>query len=59
VEKQPVKDEGSPEREEKKRLFCHEDGKTYFARSTERLIFFVLTLVMILVAVLAKLGVLG
>jgi hypothetical protein len=51
--------EVDPENDEKKELFYHENGKTYFTRKTERLIFFALTLVMILVAVLAKLGILG
>lgn len=50
---------GDPEKEGKKRLFHHEDGKTYFSRSTERLIFFVLTLVVVLITILARLGVLG
>lgn len=49
----------APAGNEKKGLFYHENGKTYFTRKTERLIFFVLTLVMILAAALAKLGILG
>jgi len=51
--------EVDPENDEKKGLFYHEKGKTYFTRKTERLIFFVLTLVVILVTILAKLGILG
>ncbi|MBN2034086.1 MAG: hypothetical protein JW836_12480 [Deltaproteobacteria bacterium] len=50
---------GNLAKEEKKRLFYHENGKTYFSRSTERLIFFVLTLVVVLITLLARLGVLG
>jgi hypothetical protein len=50
---------GNLAKEEKKLLFYHENGKTYFSRSTERLIFFVLTLVVVLITLLAKLGVLG
>lgn len=44
---------------EKKRFFYHEDGKTYYTRKTERRIFFALTMVMVLMAMLAKLGILG
>lgn len=39
----------------KKSLF-HSRGVTYFDRKTERKIFFVLTLTMLLLGVLAKLG---
>ena len=33
--------------ETKEKLFRHESGKTYFSKTTERRIFFVLTLIML------------
>jgi hypothetical protein len=41
--------------EPKKGLF-HANGVTYFDRKTERKVFFVITLIMLLLGVLAKLG---
>lgn len=41
-----------------KKTFYHRDGVTYFDKKTERVIFFVLTLAMLVWGVLTKLGVL-
>jgi hypothetical protein len=41
---------------ESKKNLSHKNGVTYFDRKAERKFFFVLTLVMLLLGVLAKLG---
>lgn len=43
-------------RNEPQKAFLHEDGKTYFSKSTERKFFFFLTLVMMVWGILSKLG---
>jgi hypothetical protein len=39
------------------RTFMRRDGRIYFSRQTERKLFFILTLVMLVVGVLYRLGV--
>jgi len=41
---------------ERKKGLVHAKGVTFFDRKTERKIFFVLTLIMLLLGILAKLG---
>lgn len=45
-------------RDDNAKRFVHEKGRTYFDRDTERLIFFILTGVMLVLGVLGRLGVL-
>jgi len=44
-------------RKQNKRLF-HSNGITYFSKKTERTIFFILTILMLLWGILTKLGIL-
>ena len=41
---------------DEKKAFYHADGVTYFDKKTERAIFFVLTVIMLVCGILAKLG---
>jgi uncharacterized ion transporter superfamily protein YfcC len=41
---------------EKRKTFHHEKGITYFSKKTERTLFFVLTLVMLVWGILKKVG---
>lgn len=45
-------------KEEKMKTFYHAKGITYFNKKTERVFFFVLTLLMLLWGLLAKFGIL-
>ena len=39
-----------------KKILLHENGKIYFSKKTERKVFFVLTLIMLLWGIITKLG---
>ena len=39
-----------------KKILFHKNGKIYFSRKTERTFYFVLTIIMLVVGVLAKIG---
>lgn len=43
---------------EQKKTFLMRDGRLYFSKTTERKFFFVLTVIMLICGVLAKIGVL-
>ena len=49
----------SEQEERKMKKFYHAKGITYFNKKTERLFFFVLTLLMLLWGLLAKFGILA
>ena len=42
--------------DEQKKTLLHENGKIYFTRETERKFYFVLTIIMLLLGILAKAG---
>jgi len=48
--------EERPGMSDEKKAFYHADGVTYFDKKTERAIFFVLTVIMLVCGILAKLG---
>lgn len=48
----------SREKQKHEKILIHREGKTYFSRKTERRIFFVLTLMMLLWGMLVKLDIL-
>ncbi|MCD6305166.1 MAG: hypothetical protein J7M32_02620 [Deltaproteobacteria bacterium] len=49
--------EAQNDRKVQKKAFFHAEGVTYFDKSTERTIFFVLTVIMLVCGVFAKLGI--
>ncbi|QTA89555.1 hypothetical protein [Desulfonema magnum] len=46
------------EKTRQKKTLLHDDGKTYYTKATERKVFFVMTLIMLVWGILSKLGLL-